>query len=158
MWECTYWNNLKISRCNERSSGRAREREREKVIIVWKEQEEEENRSNIMVFAMYNFANICLPFLLLQLLEQALRCWPTTCRKKIGFICILRMRSKVGVLGAPFASGLFVYCACVAKVGVLGAPFASGLFVYCACAAKVGVLGAPLAERKSGLLKLLLVF
>ena len=94
MWECTYWNNLKISRCNERSSGRAREREREKVIIVWKEQEEEENRSNIMVFAMYNFANICLPFLLLQLLEQALRCWPTTCRKKIGFICILRMRSK----------------------------------------------------------------
>ena len=94
MWECTYWNSLKISRCNERSSGRTRETEREKVIIVWKEQEEEENRSNIMVFAMYNFANICLPFLLLQLLEQALRCWPTTCRKKIGFICILRMRSK----------------------------------------------------------------
>ena len=140
MWECTYWNSLKISRCNERSSGRAREREREKVIIVWKEQEEEENRSNIMVFAMYNFANICLPFLLLQLLEQALRCWTTTCRKKIGFICILRMRNKA------------------AKVGVLGAPFASGLFVYCACVAKVGVLGAPLAERKSGLLKLLLVF
>ena len=59
MWECTYWNSLKISRCNERSSGRAREREREKVIIVWKEQKEEENRSNR---AMYNFANICLPF------------------------------------------------------------------------------------------------
>ena len=54
MWECTYCNSLKISRCNEQSSGRAREREREKVIIVWKEQEEEENRSNIMVFAMYN--------------------------------------------------------------------------------------------------------
>ena len=105
MWECTYWNNLKISRCNERSSGRAREREREKVIIVWKEQEEEENRSNIMVFAMYNFANICLPFLLLQLLEQALRCWPTTCRKKIGFICILRMRSKSWSIRCPICIG-----------------------------------------------------
>ena len=29
MWECTYCNSLKISRCNERSSGRAGERERE---------------------------------------------------------------------------------------------------------------------------------
>ena len=52
------------------------------------------SRSNIMVYAMYNFANICLPFLLLQLLEQVLRSWPTTWRKKIGFICILCMRSK----------------------------------------------------------------
>ena len=92
MGECTYCNSLKISRCNERSSGRAREREKEKVIIVWREQEEEENRSDIMVFAIYNFANICLPFL--QLLEQALRSCTTTCRKKIGFICILCMRSK----------------------------------------------------------------
>ena len=30
MWECTYRNSLKISRCNERSSGRARERERKR--------------------------------------------------------------------------------------------------------------------------------
>ena len=98
MWECTYWNSLKISRCNERSSGRTREREREreKAIIVWKEQEEEENISNR---AMYNFANICLPFLLLQLLEQALRSWPTTCRKFVNRACV----AKVGEGGAPLA-------------------------------------------------------
>ena len=97
MGECTYCNSLKISRCNERSSGRAREREKEKVIIVWREQEEEENRSDIMVFAMYN----------LTLLTFA------------SHFFFFTYWNKLWGVAPPFAerrSGLFVYCACKAKV------------------------------------------
>ena len=85
MWECTYCNSLKISRVdamNGVQEEQEKERERRGNNSLKRTREEEENRSDIMVFAMYNFANICLPFLLLQLLEQALRSCTSTCRKK----------------------------------------------------------------------------
>ena len=97
MGECTYCNSLKISRCNERSSGRAREREQ--VIIIWKEQEEEENISNR---AMDNFAN-SLPFLQwLEVLAHHLQkvcksCMRSKSRKRRCSTC-----RKIGFMKATF--------------------------------------------------------
>ena len=64
-------------------------------MIVWKEQEEEENRSNIMVFAMYNFALLTFA----SHFFSYWRSWPTTCRKFVNRACV----AKVGEGGAPLA-------------------------------------------------------